>query len=230
MDGRGIPPAIRATVWCVGLLLGVPQVSRATAGFAESHSMLHYNEAAELEWAHPGDGCDQGSYCFHVVKKGRTGWFRNLYGSFERISLPDDPRNPFVLGQLSLGKRWVLYDLAREEVVVETGSSDEALSAWRSVGQSSPVFADARSAQGLHQTWGSLFGNWAFVALLWSPLLAVVTLPALILASLTFWRRFRAARRTTDLILFGLCVAPVAGVAFLVLRILAVIMLPRPGG
>jgi len=33
----------------------------------------------------------------------------------------------------------------------------------------------------------------------------------------------------TDLILFGLCVLPVAGVAFFLLRILAVIVLPQPG-
>jgi hypothetical protein len=48
-------------------------------------------------------------------------------------------------------------------------------------------------------------------------------------AALPERRRFRATRRVTDLILFGLCVLPVAGVAFFLLRILAVIVLPQPG-
>jgi hypothetical protein len=229
MRRRSRLPVVLTTVWSVTLLLAVPRAGRATAGFAETHSVLRYTDAADLEWRHPGDGCDEGDYCFHLVKVGRTGWFRNLYGSLDRISVPSDSRCPFVLAQLSQGKRWIVYDLGREETVVDTGSYDEALSAWRFAGQPPPVISEARSAHGLHETWSSLLGNWAFMLLLWSPLLAILSIPVLSVASLRFWSRFRAARRALDLVLCGLCALPVAAFILLVLRVLAVIVMPRPG-
>src|SRR5262245_28959493 len=100
----------RARTWgvalacSVALLVAAPRAVLATAGFAESHSTLRYDDVADLDWTGPGDGCDEGSYCFHVVRKGRTGWFRNLYGSLERINLPSDPRSPLMLAERSGGK------------------------------------------------------------------------------------------------------------------------------
>src|SRR5215813_7042430 len=59
---------LRGRILSIVLILGglAPSVALATVGFAETHSRLAYNDLAELDWVHPGDGCNVGKTCFFL--------------------------------------------------------------------------------------------------------------------------------------------------------------------
>jgi hypothetical protein len=152
-----------------------PIIGWGTVGFAERHSQLHYNRYARIHWIHPGDGCDCGSYCFFLEKADqRFSGFRGLNCSLQKINVPEDIDFPVVLAQCCNNRRWLVYDLQTEEILFETDYYEAALAIGRAHGLEEPSFADAQDgAKGLHQTASSLFEEWAFLALMFSPFLAV---------------------------------------------------------
>jgi len=208
--------------WLLAAVLCVAPVSaRATAGFAERHTDLGYNDLAAVHWIHPGDGCDCGGTCFELVRRNdRFGRFAGLECSLSRLSVPRSSRQSLVLAQCCADGAWVVYDLAREQVLVRTADRAEALARWTALGLAPPRFADAgRGAHGLHPTWASRFEDGAYLVLMWLP----VVLPLLFVVGLVRFvaelRRYLATRRVIHLMWCGVLLLPPLSVAWFVLRV-----------
>jgi len=185
----------------LALLLLWPAAAGATAGFAEIHSELLYNDLASIHWIHPGDGCDCGKFCFQLVHRdSRSRGFRGLDRSIGRINVPADPKSPLILAQGCADGRWIVYDLATEEYLADTPSYELALALWRSPGKAGPRFADAaHGAKGLRKTRASFWEDAALATLLWLPFLALLAFPLGLVASLVRFARYRRTRRWRDL-------------------------------
>ena len=185
----------------LALLLLWSTAAGATAGFAERHSELLYNDLASIHWIHPGDGCDCGKFCFQVMRKQSPhGSFRGLYRSIGKINLPTDPSSPLILAQTCADGHWIVYDLRAEEYLADSPSYELALATWGSPGNARPRFADAaHGAKGLRETLTSFNQNLAFAALMWAPFLAALAFPLGLVASLVLFVRYRRTRRGRDL-------------------------------
>lgn len=203
----------------MAMLLAVPSMAVATAGFAERHAQLRYTSGAALTWTHPGDGCECGKYCFRLHREKRSyATYPGMERTFEVVSVPDRSTGSWMLARRCGDASWLLYDLAREQVVFESPDSVAAVAAWRAQGLPAPRFADARTgAHGLHETWASRFEDVAFLALMFLP---GVILSGSVVSALLFpfalWRglRSRAARDYTIAAILLLGAAPAAWFAW----------------
>jgi len=208
--------------WLLAAALGLaPAPALATAGFAERHAQLAYNDLAAVHWIHPGDGCDCGSTCFQVVRKhDRFGRFAGLECSLSRLSVPASRGQSLVLAQCCADGAWLVYDLAREQVLVRTPDRAEALARWTALGQRPPRLAEAaRGAHGLHQTWASRIEDWAFMALMWLPVLLPLVLVAGLVRFVAELRRYLATRRVIHLMWCAVMLLPALSVAWFVFRV-----------
>ena len=196
-----------------------PAAAGATAGFAETHSELHYNHLATLHWIHPGDGCDSGRYCFTLEKKeNRYHFFRDLYVSLRKINVPEDD-GPLILAQASSDGTWLVYDLDAEQYLVRSVPYETALRTWVASGRKPPRLADAQEgAVGLSQTGRSRLEGLSFLLLLFSPLIVAVALPVLSALSWILLNGFRATKRTGYLWWGLLCLLPSLCLWLIVLR------------
>jgi hypothetical protein len=211
----------RRHAWLALLLALSPAPAGATAGFAERHSDLAYNDAAVIHWIHPGDGCDCGSMCFELRRKSdRFGRFAGLECSLDAVSVPASAAQTLVLARCCADHAWVVYDLAREAVIVRTPDRAEALARWSTLGQRPPRFADAaHGAHGLHQTWASRFEDWAFLALMWVPILLPLLFVVGLVRFVTELKRYLVTRRVIHLMWCGVLLLPALSVAWFVLRV-----------
>jgi hypothetical protein len=211
------PRWLLAAVLCLA-----PGLAHATAGFAERHSELAYNDLAAVHWIHPGDGCDCGSTCFQLVRRNdRFGRFAGLECSLSRLSLPASAGQSLVMAQCCADGAWVVYDLAREQVLLRTADHGAALAQWAALGLAPPRLADAkRGAHGLHQTWASRFEDWAFVLLMWLPLVLPLLLVAGLVRFVAELRRYLATRRVIHLMWCGVLLMPALSVVWFVLRVM----------
>ncbi|MBI3548399.1 MAG: hypothetical protein HY078_05020 [Elusimicrobia bacterium] len=200
----------------IAACLAAPVQAFATAGFAERHSELKYNDWATVHWIHPGDGCDVGKYCLSFRKTG-GGWFTGLEGSFERVSLPvrGEPR---VLAERQRDHQWILYDLREGKLLLETGSIDAAMAAWTAGGKRAPRLADAQRASGLRQMWSSWGGNLLFAAILFLPFMVIGAGPFLVFLAVRLFRKSATPWRSLDYVLFALLGSPALLVGLLFLR------------
>jgi len=208
--------------WLLAAMLGLaPAPALATAGFAERHADLAYNDLASVHWIHPGDGCDCGSTCFQLVRRNdRFGRFAGLECSLSQLSVPTARGQSLVLAQCCADGAWLVYDLAREQVLARTPDRAEALARWTALGQRPPrLAAAARGARGLHQTWASRIEDWAFVALMWLPVLLPLMLVAGLVRFVTELRRYLATRRVIHLMWCGVMLLPALSVAWFVFRV-----------
>ena len=208
--------------WLLAAALGLaPAPALATAGFAERHAQLAYNDLAAVHWIHPGDGCDCGSTCFQVVRKhDRFGRFAGLECSLSRLSVPASRGQSLVLAQCCADGAWLVYDLAREQLLVRTPDRAEALARWTALGQRPPRLAEAaRGAHGLHQTWASRIEDWAFMALMWLPVLLPLVLVAGLVRFVAELRRYLATRRVIHLMWCAVMLLPALSVAWFVFRV-----------
>ena len=198
-----------------------PPSARATAGFAERHSDLAYNDLAAVHWLHPGDGCDCGSTCFELVRKNdRFGRFAGLECSLGELSVPASAGQALVMARCCADRAWIVYDLAREQVIVRTADRAEAMATWSALGQRPPRLADAmHGAHGLHQTWASRFEDWAFLLLMWLPMLLPLLLVAGLVRFVAELRRYLATRRVIHLMWCGVLLLPALSVAWFLLRV-----------
>jgi len=216
---------LRGRILSLVLILGglAPSVALATVGFAETHSRLAYNDLAELDWVHPGDGCNVGKTCFFLEKKGKpSGWFRDLYGSMRRVSVPPGTGVSLVLGEWSAGG-WFVYDLRDESYRTKSASYEEALALWKSAGFPEPVLADApKLSRYFRETWASRLEGLTMLALLFSPMI-VMSLPFVLLLLIWSLLTFRRTKSKSFLALAALLLVPAVLGLFLLLRILAVL-------
>jgi len=196
-----------------------PAAAGATAGFAETHSDLHYNRSATLHWIHPGDGCDSGRYCFTLEKKEvQSRLFRGLYLSLRKINVPEDD-GPLILAQASSDETWLVYDLDAEQYLVRSVPYETALRTWVASGRKPPRLADAeKGARGLSQTWRSRSEGLSFLLLLFSPLIVFLALPVLSALSWILLNAFRATERRGYLWWGLLCLLPSLCLWLIVLR------------
>jgi hypothetical protein len=205
----------------VAALCLAPASAHATAGFAERHTELAYNDLATAHWIHPGDGCDCGSTCLQLVRRNdRFARFAGLECSLRQLSVPATAGQTLVMAQCCADGAWIVYDLAREQVLVRTPDRAEALARWTALGMAPPRLADAtRGAHGLHPTWASRFEEGAYLALMWLP----VVLPLLFVLGLvrfvTELRRYLATRRMIHLMWCGVLLLPPLSVAWFVVRL-----------
>ncbi|HTD52704.1 MAG TPA: hypothetical protein VK780_06750 [Thermoanaerobaculia bacterium] len=197
----------------------VPAAAGATAGFAETHSDLHYNHSANLHWIHPGDGCDSWRYCFSLEKNdARSHFFRDLYLSLRKINVPED-EGPLILAQASSDETWLVYDLDAEQYLVRSVPYETALRAWVASGRKPPRFADAeKGARGLSRTWRSRWEGLSVLFLLFSPLIVFLALPVLSALSWILLNGFRATKQKGYLWWGLLCLLPSLCLWLIVLR------------
>jgi hypothetical protein len=205
----------------VAALCLAPASAFATAGFAERHSELGYNDLAAVHWLHPGDGCDCGSTCFQLVPKNdRFGRFPGLECSLSEVSVPASAGQALVMARCCADRAWIVYDLARGQVIVRTADRAEALATWAALGQRPPRLADAtHGAHGLHQTWASRCEDWAFVVLMWLPILLPLMLVAGLVRFVAELRRYLATRRVIHLMWCGVLLLPALSVGWFILRL-----------
>ena len=180
-----------------------PLTALGTTGFAERHSQLHYNRFASIHWIHPGDGCDCGSYCFFLEKAGQSSsGFRGLSCSLQKINVPEDKNFPLVIAQCCNSRRWLVYDLHAEEVLIETDDYTAALAIWRAHGLEEPSFADAQDgAKGLHRTASSIFEEWVWIAFMFLPFLVVAGVAVFSFCLVLSYIAYRHTRKRKYLIL-----------------------------
>ena len=200
-------------VMCSALLVLMflwPAPASATVGFAERHSELLYSDVAFVHWIHPGDGCDCGTYCFQLLKsEPRGGGFEGLYRSLAKINAPAETELPLVIAQDCSDRHWLVYDLTAEEYLADTESYALALAIWRSRGLADPSFADAaEGARGLHQTWRSHAEDVAMLLMMFLPMLAVLSFPLCLFASLRLFARYRRTRNNKDRVWAWLVLVP----------------------
>ena len=209
--------------WLLAAALCVfaPATARATAGFAERHTDLAYNDLAAVHWIHPGDGCDCGGTCFQLVRRSdRFGRFAGLEGSLSRLSLPATARQTVVMAQCCADGAWVVYDLAREQVLLRTPDRAAALARWAALGLAPPRFAEAsRGAHGLHATWASRFEEAAYLLLMWLPVVLPLLFAIGLVRFVTELRRYLATRRVIHLMWCGVLLLPPLSVAWFILRV-----------
>jgi len=199
----------------------VPASAGATAGFAERHTDLAYNALAAVHWIHPGDGCDCGGTCFQLVRRNdRFGRFAGLECSLSRLSLPGSASQTVVMAQCCADGAWVVYDLAREQVLLRTPDRAAALARWAALGLAAPRFAEAmRGAHGLHPTWASRVEDAAYLLLMWLPVLLPLLFVIGMFRFVTELRRYLATRRLIHLMWCGVLLLPPLSVAWFVLRV-----------
>jgi len=202
-----------------GLL--APGIARATAGFAEQHSQLDYTDLAAVHWIHPGDGCDCGAFCFELTRRGdRFARFPGLECSLTRLSVPVSPRQTLLVAQCCSDSQWVVYDLAHEQVLARTADRGAALAAWGALGLPAPRFAEAaHGARGLHQTWASRAEDWAYLALMWLPMLLPLLLVLGLVRFVVELRRYLATRRVIHLMWCVVLLLPALSVVWFFLRV-----------
>lgn len=89
---------IARTIHVLFLIL-FPSVAMPLAGLAEHYATFHYNDHAEVLWAHPGDVCTKDSggdqFCLSFRKEG-GGSFKGLENSLEDINVPIDKSSPYL--------------------------------------------------------------------------------------------------------------------------------------
>ncbi|MBF0103000.1 MAG: hypothetical protein HQK77_19050 [Desulfobacterales bacterium] len=188
----------------IACLVFRPLSALGTAGFAEKHSQLNYNEWAVIHWIHPGDGCDSGKYCFYIEKMNPNyGNFKELYCSIQKINIPENKTIPLIFGQTNQLQRWFIYNLQTETYLIQTHDYDEALSYWKTKGLKEPKFSDASTgAKGLSKTWSSRFGDWLFTMILFLPVVVIIALPVFTFFSVKFIVKYRITRQKKYILLF----------------------------
>lgn len=211
----------RPRLLLLAALLLVPARARAMAGLAEQHSQLDYTDLAAIHWIHPGDGCTCGSFCFELARRGdRFARFPGLECSLTKLSVPESPRQTLLMGQCCSDSQWVVYDLRNEQVLLRTADPHAALAEWASLGLSVPRFADAaHGARGLRQAWSSRAEDWAYLALMWLPMLLPLLLVLGLVRFVVELRRYLATRRVIHLMWCGVLLLPALSVLWFVLRV-----------
>jgi hypothetical protein len=213
--------AVAAAVAVAAVLGLAPLAAHATAGFAERHSELAYNDIAAVHWIHPGDGCDCGGTCFQLVRRNdRFARFAGLEGSLSQLSVPASATQTLVIAQCCADGAWVVYDLAHERQLVRTPDRGVALARWRALGLAPPRLAEAgRGAHGLHQTWASRVEDWAFLLLMWLPVLMLLMFVVGMVRFVSELKAYLATKRVVHLMWCGVLLLPALSVAWFVLRV-----------
>lgn len=206
-------------------LILFPSVAMPLAGFAEHYSTFHYSDYAKVLWAHPGDVCtrDRGSdqFCFSFSKEG-NGSFKELENSLEEINVPVDRSSPYVIARRSIDSKWLVYDLEKEQYLVNKVKRNEALTVWKSLGLTEPGFVDPRApTDHLEETAESIetrrdiqLTMWVYMSL-WPSLVfgALFGIPTLL-----SYRRYKKTRSKKYLIFSGILMAPTGLIIVLFMR------------
>lgn len=101
----------------------------ALAGFSEINSILHYNNFADIMWAHPSDACSPyGHYCFYLIEKNKIDHPFN--GALQKMSIPAGQDSPFVFME-SMRDQWIIYDLELKGILFESDDFESAYQKWK---------------------------------------------------------------------------------------------------
>jgi hypothetical protein len=133
---------------CIAILF--PQRAIGLAGFGEWESKYRFNDLAVLSWSHPADGCDVGTDCLRLERRGNSSrLFEGLDCTFGAINVPTDPRDSLILAHRQKDRSWIIYDLKAEKYVFETFGTepneafDQAVNVWQSFGFEVPEFVNS---------------------------------------------------------------------------------------
>jgi len=130
------------SIW---LITFIPSTAFPLAGIGEVDSTFHFNQYANLIWAHPGDICDGDDfYCLRLEKVGH-GIFEGLEYSLEEINIPENKSIPIILARRSMDDKWLVYDLANEAYLIEAAAFNDAFAEWTSRGFNALSFIDANN-------------------------------------------------------------------------------------
>lgn len=119
----------------------------ALAGIAESSSYFHYNRYTDVELGHPSDLCQGPTKWCLGLKRQNFQRFKGIDSTFEELNVPDDPASPYLIGRRSSDNAWLVYDLDKEEVLLEHENFQMVLSFWYELGMTSPTFVDAHNTR-----------------------------------------------------------------------------------
>ncbi len=130
-NSKIISPIIFMSIW---LIVFIPSTAFPLAGIGEIGSIFHFNQYANLNWAHPGDICDgDDSYCLRLEKV-EHGIFEGLEYSLEEINIPENKSIPVIMARRSIDGTWLIYDLENEAYLIEAAEVDDAFAEWTSRG------------------------------------------------------------------------------------------------
>lgn len=205
-------------LFLAALLAGPAALAQANEG---GNSDVTYNDFAAIHWIHPGEGCDEGKYCFQVRQpNNRHEGFPGLEFSLIKISRPALSSGALIMGQTSAGEKWFVYDLSARAFVVPPGEESQALDEWIGRDLPAPEFWDAKAGgKGLQGNVGSFFKSWGFYLFLIAPVLMVAAFPICVMRAWRAVRRYRLERRRRDLVVAGAFLLPAALILLLFLRV-----------
>jgi hypothetical protein len=155
-----------------------------------------------------------------VRRNDRFARFAGLEGSLCQLSVPASATQTLLIAQCCADGAWVVYDLAHERLLVRTPDRGVALARWRALGLAPPRLAEAgRGAHGLHQTWASRVEDWAFLLLMWLPVLMLLMLVVGMVRFVSELKAYLATKRVVHLMWCGVLLLPALSVAWFVLRV-----------
>lgn len=149
----------------IGLL---PSLVFALAGIAERTSFFHYNNFTAIERSHPSDVCTGPTkWCLALVREGYR-VFKGVDSTFEQVNIPTDSAIPYVVGQRSSDGNWIVYDLLKEQTLIEDTDYQKVIDVWYSLGLAQPNYVNARNTRELLvETEDSVKSRWSRDLLMW---------------------------------------------------------------
>ena len=166
------------SIW---LIVFIPSTAFPLAGIGETGSIFHFNQYANLNWAHPGDICDgDDSYCLRLEKV-EHGIFEGFEYSLEEINIPENKSIPVIMARRSIDGTWLIYDLENEAYLIEAAAVDDAFAEWTSRGFNSLSFIDAKNPaktpdKFLNETNKSIKLKWRLKAFSYLPICLVLSI------------------------------------------------------
>lgn len=177
-NSKTISLIICMSIW---LIVFSPSTAFSLAGIGEIDSIFHFNQYANLKWAHPGDICDgDDPYCLRLEKVEHE-IFVGLEGSLEEINVPENKSIPVIMARRSMDDTWLIYDLANEAYLIEAATFEDASAEWTSGGFNSLSFIDAKNPaktpdKFLNETDESIRLKWRLKAFSYLPLCLILSI------------------------------------------------------
>lgn len=125
----------------------IPSKAMALAGIGEHDSTFHYNYYTMVSWQHPGEFCirdveTSDRRCLMLIRESDED-FNRLESSLEELNVPLNESSPYIIARRSIDSRWLVYDLEKEQYLVNAAVYSEALAVWQSLGLPEPDFIDS---------------------------------------------------------------------------------------
>ena len=204
------------------LLIGLlPSLAFALAGIAERTSFFHYNDFTRIERGHPSDICSGSTkWCLALYRDGYRD-FKGIDSTFTQLNIPSDTATPYIIGQRLSDDRWLVYDLQKEQILIEDVDYQKVIEVWCSLGLARPSYVDARNTRELlTETQDSIASRWRGDLQMWLFWGLLPLTPVALIFCYISWKTRQQCKknRTTVLLVFSyVFLAPVLFIVYAVM-------------